>query len=565
MSAENRISQIDNKVLTKSDKNKTNNKNKNTNSDTGLIVDAVNNTDKYKTTDGYTQNSNARTKVYHDQYGDDKVISNIKNGTSVYASETYKNFNVEQPMYDLITHSIRGIYGAPYQFMPSVDRRINIDSRDTGMGKVSTFGRKYSEKIVSRMPLLFLTPGRPSFLDGFDKNSRGVVFEWMSDILKGSSVDNVEQILSKSGKFYTFKFAFAEYYRYVNSMLNTIAVLLGVGDETLPNGEGKDIKLRSFDWSEFNNTEFDKYFTSKESIVFYMDSENQISEDFQNDTTESSFGSTINETASTTREIQFLLGAGANIDSSGLINKIGSIGQTMSGIGNIQLLQSAADSLDVIAKGGKLVFPKYWSDSDFSRSYSINFKFRSPDNDSLSIFLNIIVPYIHLVCMAAPQSNDEGPNGLRSPFLVRGSYKGFFNCDMGIIRSLSCSKGAEGQWNNDGLPTVMDVQISLDDLYSNMAITDAYGEAYANPIGFLKSSLDQKNVLHFIQNTNLIDYLIMTSGLNANVPEISRTANVYIALAGNKFKNTPQRLFTQFEQSISNIIGGFFKRLKIKP
>ena len=67
--------------------------------------------------------------------------------------------------------SIRGIHGFPYQFMDSVDQKLsNFDS-----GINFPYGRRFTEKIVNRMPLLLLAPGRPSFMDGYKKSEKGAV------------------------------------------------------------------------------------------------------------------------------------------------------------------------------------------------------------------------------------------------------------------------------------------------------------------------------------------------------------------------------------------------------
>ena len=47
----------------------------------------------------------------------------------------------------------------------------------------------------------------------------------------------------------------------------------------------------------------------------------------------------------------------------------------------------------VMSGAGRYVLPEIWTDSSFSRSYSINFKFRSPYGSKLSIFENTFVPY----------------------------------------------------------------------------------------------------------------------------------------------------------------------------
>ena len=111
-------------------------------------------------------------------------------------------------------------------------------------------------------------------------------------------------------------------------------------------------------------------------------------------------------------------------------------------------------------KGGKIVFPKIWSNSSFDRSYQLDIKLRSPDHDNLSIFLNVLKPYCKLLALTLPRAMDTAetaskgffkqgisdPNSFRAPFLVKAAVKGMFSIDMGIITSLSATKGETKQY-----------------------------------------------------------------------------------------------------------------------
>jgi hypothetical protein len=153
--------------------------------------------------------------------------------------------------------------------------------------------------------------------------------------------------------------------------------------------------------------------------------------------------------------------------------------------------------------------------------------------------MNICVPLIHLLAMAAPQQ--MGPNGYASPFLVRGSYKGIFNCDMGIITSMDISKGREGAWTIDGLPTEVDVNITLKDLYSVLTI------------------MNNESPKNFLKNIALIDYLSNMCALNINKPEIERTIDLYLMLYTNKIKSIPNSIYTSFDQSLNNFFLSLFE------
>lgn len=143
---------------------------------------------------------------------------------------------------DLLTTDMNGIFGMPYQFMPTVDRRL------TG----TSFGRKYSEKIVGRMPLLFLTPGHQAFMSDFKKQEKKNIMQSLAD--KANDIDpNI--LVRESGRYYTFKFDYKEYFNYVNPMCQNVAKLLGIGKTKVTIG-GVNKKLEEFDWSRTLNDNF---------------------------------------------------------------------------------------------------------------------------------------------------------------------------------------------------------------------------------------------------------------------------------------------------------------------
>ena len=432
----------------------------------------------------------------------------------------------------MLTTNLTGIYGIPYQFMNTVDRRLSKDS---------DFGRKYTEKIISRMPLLFLTPGKQSFMTEFSKKDKKNVLNKLVDISFGKNNNTVvDDILSRSGRYYTFEFAYKEYFEYVNPMCNMTAKLMGLGNRKVTIGDETQ-KLGLFDWSKVLNSSFKSYFSASENIVFYVNSNTSISESFSNDTRESSLVSTVNGMSEAAKEVQYLLGmttsaelsAAASGEWESITSSINTvIDKYLKGGG---VLHGLVDSSRTVLSGGKLLFPEMWSDSDFSRSYDVDIKLRSPDRDPLSLYLNIIVPYIHLLAMTAPRQLNN-PNGYGAPFLVRAFYKGLFNVDMGIITSLSVSKGKEGSWSDDGVPTEMDISMTIKDLYTSMFISN------------------NRDIGKMINNTALMDYLSNLVGLNLAKPEITRQLEVYGMLIGAKAVQYPHKIWTGFEQDISNML-----------
>lgn len=437
----------------------------------------------------------------------------------------------------LLTGTLRGIEAIPYQFAPTVDRRI------TG----STVGRKYADKILGRMPLLFLTPTEPMFMPGFSKSDKSTVASFLID----KTVEASEDLIEGSGRFYSSKFAYDSYYRYLNCMLNSLAIFMGIGDKkvNVP-GYGKSVALRDVDWSKEANSDFKTFFSAHENLVFYVDSLNQVSESFTNETTESSIASQINGFADQSREVEFLFGgkgALSNIvdSASGVLSSVTSaLSRVATNIGGGIIGSLAEHGVNTVLNGGKIVFPQIWSDSSFDRSYSIDIKLRSPDNDSISIFMNVLKPYCKILALCLPHQVEDDPNGYSSPFLCRAYCKGLFSIDLGIIASLSVSKGAEGQWNDDGLPTQIDLSVEIKDLYSSLAM----------------SGYDDK-IKNVVKNTSYMDFLCNMAGVNIAQMSVGRKMVMWNYLAMNKFTQIPSRLYNSFSEGVSNLIGELYNKI----
>lgn len=425
--------------------------------------------------------------------------------------------------------NVRGIHGMPYQFLETADQRYGG----------SVFGRKFTSKIVNRIPVLLLVPGEPLFMDGYSKKQK----HDLQTAIVNKVVDGVEGIFeSKNGKLYSFKFAYKQYYKYVNHMLNSMAIYLDIGEKTL---DGKS--LASYNWQDYANSAFRNLVSSKEVVAFYIDSDTQIQESFSNNTTESQLSSAVNGLGSMAKEIQFLMGGQQGTLYQQMMD--GAVEPTLqilsdfaSKYANI-IPTSVANKLmggfQNLTAGGKMAFPEIWDDSDFSRSYDISLKLRTPDADKFSIFMNILVPIAHLICLTAP--HQMGPDGYQSPFLVRAFYKGFFNIDMGIITSLNIEKGDKGRWTLDGLPTEVDVTFSMKDLYQILFINDG------------------SDKLEVFNNTIMLDYIANMCGVNVNVPDMQKVAmlwynqtknNIVDAFTGNAFMGV--------ENALSNLVGKIF-------
>ena len=103
---------------------------------------------------------------------------------------------------ELLIDNLSGIYGIPYQFSESVDPRSDS----------SSFGSIYANRIISRMPLLMISPGKVDFMSNNTDGERLAVL----DALIGSeneSVSGLGDFVQTPGKYYTFAYDSVNYWK----------------------------------------------------------------------------------------------------------------------------------------------------------------------------------------------------------------------------------------------------------------------------------------------------------------------------------------------------------------
>lgn len=426
--------------------------------------------------------------------------------------------------------NVAGVFGLPYQFLPAADVRLAGDMESENIGY------EYADRIVSRMPLMFLTPGKASFMTKYSESEKKSILETILTMGGSDKNQGLDDLLTSNGRYYTFEYDRERYYRFVNPMCRIASRFLEIQDMEL-NGS----KLDMMDWGTYTDNGISAIFSSEGmkyygGVPFYVDTDTSVSESFSNSTTQSMIASTVNSVSDMGRELNFLFGYTANALGGGIEaisndadiqDNINNINDMIGGLlGSGSFFSNLSKHLITVASGGKLVFPEIWSDSSFSRSYSINLKLRSPDPSKFSVFINVLVPLFHLLGLVSPQTDGNNPNGYTNPFLIRAVYKGFFNVDMGIITDMSVTKGAECQWTPEGIPTSIDISISIKDLYSAMSITET---------SFDNWKYDTLN------NTVQMDYIANLCGINIFEPEVGRLIDMWFV---NNFTNRVKDLFT---------------------
>lgn len=464
----------------------------------------------------------------------ESTLDQIKNlGSRIISS--YNEMN------ELTVEDARTIHGMPYQFMPIVDPR---SSSSDPIGSFTKFGRKFQEKIVARAPILYMQAGLPIFMRGYSDEAKESMLDSLWKKIEASTEDELRKLLDQQNtQYYSFDEQSQLYFKAVNSACTALAHLLQIESVQIPTIDsgtadpgswGQTISeflnpksLGNVNWSLRTKHQLGYY---GGAVAFYINSESQIQESFVNGTRQSELAGKINQISDQAMEASFLMGGlGGSLDSKGFstigsmmnfqnqMNRDATKGNESTGDGVTGLMGSLVNNVSNLIAGGKMVFPEIWSDSQFQRSYNVTIKLDSPESDTVSIFLNVLVPLVHILGFVLPRS--AGPNMYVNPFLVRAFYKSMFHIDMGIISSCQVTKGDTGAWNADGLPCQITVELTIKDLYSHLS----------------QASGIENNTL--ISNPAQLEYLANLAGVNVAPASFMRSLELWLCLRGiNRIK-----------------------------
>lgn len=238
-------------------------------------------------------------------------------------------------------------------------------------------------------------------------------------------------------------------------------------------------------------------------VGFRIDNSTSANESFSNSTQPSSFAQKFNEDVRSKQDEQ-LQGA----LNGGFGN--GAIGKFIDGFTSIltDAAKEGARAVDsmfgtrifsnigsAMFSGAFLDIPDSYSSSDFSKSHSINMTLKSPYGDLMSIYQSIIVPLALILAGVMPRAG--GSDSYMQPFLFRAYCKGFFSIPMGIMESVSITRGSsEFGWTYNSLPSCVDVSISLKDMSPMMYMMVA-DNIFQNP---------------FSENSSFKEYMLTIAG-----------------------------------------------------
>ena len=413
--------------------------------------------------------------------------------------------------------------GYPPKYNMDVDLQYQDQDAET-LGEKYIYdrghGRVYQKTYLSNPPILSICPGTVKMFPHLFGNERDTFIEKMVSLASGNS-DLIDKIMKEpdgklTGKLYEFEADTNDYANYVNILCRACAILLGIGDETIPyNGA----KLKDFDYTYMSlRTNYniqEAIAAAKDGSIFriynkdrkrptvlsslavdeysYVNfflngTEVSVSEDIHTDTSDSPLSEVFGGINDIAAKINYFTGSGFQASTDDIEQAL----QSVMGGGDMGLYETGMNFI----RGGKLILPRMMGNSTYGKSININLRFMSPYGNKYSVFLRCLVPIMHLLAFTLPKQLSENMYGY--PFMVRANQVGSFHCDLGVVSNISINRGGsdETAWTVDGLPTEYDINLTIEPLVDELMITSA------------------NHPLLFCKNDNLIDYLGMFCGFD---------------------------------------------------
>lgn len=488
------------------------------------------------------------------------------------------------------------VFGAPYQFLDSVDKRFSEINPQVGT--------EYLRNFLLDSPILHIKPGLPKYTGGTNATS---ISQGIKDIYMDTTVGDMSLVSSLLNqlasstifgggsklqkRMFGFRECYYDYMQYVNYMCRSEATFLNLTENAnLPTGafdsSGNWKEFATFNWQNYRMMSGSKVLKPSEYLAAIGESTvmetirtaggtvggisslflagvlgvvesmgdfdidnvvsnlfstglNSISEawDFASKTSASDrlvdkicsvefmvepiqFGENLsNETATSMiessiesisegigSEIAFITNSDADLGMlEGVTDVLGSsLDTAASALG--ELVQSTAGgftgnlfsgAINSI-KGQKMIYPEIYKKSNSTMDYEFSITLTSPYGDVYNYYMNIVVPLMHLIALAAPRMVTS--NTTTSPFLVQAYIPGMCSCNLGIISQMSIQKNPSGKHVSvHGFPLTVKVNFTIKELYNAMAISPANDPS------------------SFLFNESLNDYMSNLAGLVPSV------------------------------------------------
>jgi len=200
--------------------------------------------------------------------------------------------------------------------------------------------------------------------------------------------------------------------------------------------------------------------------VLYVDYCGSISDTFTNNTKDVPVKAAFDGMSGAARDLRFTV-SGGNFIGDAVNGMKQQISDTVAGALSGATM-GFTDLLAGIADGSRVNFPKMWADSGMElASHTFKIRLGGPYGNKISQVLDIDVPLSLILASALPQSTGLG--GYTSPYLISAFIRGVCNIEMGMITSLTITRGNGNLgFTHDGRPTNLEVSFTITDFANVM-------------------------------------------------------------------------------------------------
>ncbi len=461
------------------------------------------------------------------------------------------NYTANDEYYRQLADKYSYALGVPPRYNMDIDVQY-IDELVPGGGRV------VNKTVLSNPSILSIIPGKVKMFPNLFGTEKDSIVETMMNAANGNTslLEKIQadQPARFTGKLYRFQADTEEYAKYVNALCRACAIMLGIGDELMPN---TSTKLKYFDYSYWTiRKKYNPYAAAAADndsslfrnfwnglvrtasrvvstavdetayINFFMNgTETSVSETMNTSVTDSPLSGVLNTVSSVASQLNYFTGSGFDVGGSDMSDALHAVIDTNGIAGGMFTIA------ENFLKGGKMVLPKMLEGSQYGRSISCNLRFVSPYGSKYAVFLRCLVPICHLIAMSYPRQLSDNMYGY--PFLVRCAQTGSFNVDLGVISSLTINRGGsdETSWTVDTLATEWDVQMEITPLVDELMLTST-----SHPVLMCKNEM-------------LLDYLANFCGFDMLACNVGTKVDMMMSFIRNKFITDP---FHSIENKISD-------------
>ena len=423
-------------------------------------------------------------------------------------------------------------FGAPFLFSNDTDPCYY--KADYNKADETFVGHTMMRTMYSSPAVFSICPGKVSYLPNLLGRDNKNVFEMLADKFSDvpgtfEDIVGVDKENSSMGAFGKQLYAFTpDYNDYINR-LNTIArisaMFMGIGDRVTP--WNKSTKYKNADYTYFTTGKrtvqpnkdnvIDNFLwqikadfedgldtTTDKYIHFFLTADGSaVEQDFITNNSELSMFNELNggDLQRKVKEINFLFnGAMSSSDTWNMID--GDLKQLGESIGSHDTIGSLMNMVKGWAQGGRMLIPDMIDEVQYNSSVTCHLNFRSLYGDPESVFLNVNLPCLALLCFVLPKQMAENMYGY--PYVCRCFQRGCYNSDLCFISNLNFRRGGDSDtsWTESGIPTEVEATFTITPLYS--ALMGGNG----------------RNPFLFMSNTALIEYLGNMCGLDIKVDQI---------------------------------------------